>query len=372
MRVCHFSSVHPADDIRIFHKECRSLAEAGHEVHFVVPAGADAVRDGVHLHAVAAASGGRLLRMLLTAFRVFRAARALRAQVYHFHDPELLPWALLLRLGGAAVIYDAHEDVPRDILSKAWIPAWLRRPLAWGFEFVEDFVARRLDAVVTATPHIRDRFLAAGCRALDINNYPIPGELLLAEAADDFSAAARPDVCYAGLIIPIRGSREMVRAVDRAGVSLQLAGRLAPAERAQLAALPGWERVKELGFLDRAGVSRAYGRCFAGLVLFHDEPNHTHAQPNKLFEYMSAGMPLIASHFPLWREVVEGSGAGICVDPLDVDAIAAAIRRLDGDRELSQRMGEAGRRAVRDTYNWEAERNKLLALYARFEGRSHA
>lgn len=372
MRVCHFSSVHPADDIRIFHKECRSLAEAGHEVYFVVPTEADGVRDGVRIHAVAPAGGGRLLRMLLTTFRVFRAVRALRARVYHFHDPELLPWALLLRLSGAAVIYDAHEDVPRDILSKAWIPGWLRRPLAWGFEFVEDFVARRLDAVVTATPHIRDRFLAAGCCALDINNYPIPGELLLAESADDFSRGARPDVCYAGLIIPIRGSREMVNAAGRTGITLQLAGRLAPAERTQLAALPGWEYVQELGMQDRAGVSRTYGRSFAGLVLFHDEPNHTHAQPNKLFEYMSAGMPLIASNFPLWREVVEGSGAGICVDPLDVEAIAAAMRRLDGDRELAQRMGECGRRAVNETYNWEAERRKLLALYARFEDKADA
>lgn len=366
-RVCHFSSVHPADDVRIFHKQCRSLAEAGHEVFFVVPAEADAERQGVHIRAVAAVGGGRLLRMLLTAFRTFMAARAVRARIYHFHDPELLPWALLLKWSGARVIYDAHEDVPRDIITKAWIPGWLRRPLAWCFEHAENFMARRLDCVVTATPHIRDRFLAVGCRALDINNYPIPGELRLGDEMGDFSAVARPDVCYAGVIIPGRGSAEMVQAVGRAGVTLQLLGRLSPGERERLQALPGWRHVQASGLLPREQVAQAYARSFAGLVLFHDEPNHRHAQPNKLFEYMSAGIPLIASHFPLWREVVEQTGAGICVDPLDVGAIAAAIRRLNEDRALAAEMGACGREAVRETYNWRREQTRLLALYDQLE-----
>lgn len=366
-RVCHFSSVHPADDVRIFHKQCRSLVEAGHEVFFVVPTAADSCRHGVHVRAVAAAGGSRLLRMLLTAFRTFRAARAVRARIYHFHDPELLPWAMLLKLTGARVIYDAHEDVPRDIITKAWIPGWLRRPLAWCFEFAENFMARRMDCVVAATPHIRDRFLAAGCRSLDINNYPIPGELRLGDEIGDFSAASRPDVCYAGVIIPGRGSAEMVQAAGCAGVTLQLLGRLSPDERTRLEALPGWANVQAKGLLPRDQVSTVYARSFAGLVLFHDEPNHTHAQPNKLFEYMSAGIPLIASHFPLWREVVEQTGAGICVDPMDIEAIADAIRRLDADRELAAAMGERGRQAVRDIYNWHGEQSRLLVLYEQLE-----
>ncbi len=92
-------------------------------------------------------------------------------------------------------------------------------------------------------------------------------------------------------------------------------------------------------------------------------PNHVDAQPNKMFEYMSAGIPVIASDFPLWREIIEGCGCGICVDPLDPKKIAEAIDYLVDNPEIARRMGENGRKAVYDRYNWDVEEKKLLALY---------
>jgi glycosyltransferase involved in cell wall biosynthesis len=92
-------------------------------------------------------------------------------------------------------------------------------------------------------------------------------------------------------------------------------------------------------------------------------PNHIDAQPNKMFEYMSAGLPLIASDFPLWREIVEGNDCGVCVDPADPAAIAEAIDRLVENPDLARRMGENGQRAVHERYNWAIEEKKLLALY---------
>ena len=82
----------------------------------------------------------------------------------------------------------------------------------------------------------------------------------------------------------------------------------------------GWESVREHGYLNRTQVREIMKRSIAGLVTFHDLPNHVDAQPNKMFEYMSAGLPVICSDFPLWRSIVEGSSCGICVDPLNVDA----------------------------------------------------
>jgi glycosyltransferase involved in cell wall biosynthesis len=119
-----------------------------------------------------------------------------------------------------------------------------------------------------------------------------------------------------------------------------------------------------LGFQPREAVIRHLDQCCAGLVLFHPERDHVDAQPNKMFEYMAAGLPVIASDFPLWRQLVEEPGCGLTVDPLDPAAIAAAMRRLTSDPAAAAAMGERGRAAVRGTLNWEHESRALLALYA--------
>jgi glycosyltransferase involved in cell wall biosynthesis len=177
-------------------------------------------------------------------------------------------------------------------------------------------------------------------------------------------------VCYAGGISPIRGIREMVSAIARTEVRMLLAGGFSSEElRHATLKIPGWKRVDYIGHISRPELARVMKRCFAGLVLFHPEANHVHSQPNKMYEYMSAGLPLIASNFPLWREFVERVGCGICVDPLDPQAIAAAITFLDRHRGRARTMGENGRLAVTRDFNWEHEQTVLIDLYRRLLAR---
>ena len=163
-----------------------------------------------------------------------------------------------------------------------------------------------------------------------------------------------------------RSIREIVHACEYLHTSarLNLAGRFSePAVGTEVKSYPGWARVKEIGFVDRVGVRTVLGRSVAGLVTFHPLPNHIDAQPNKMFEYMSSGIPVIASNFPLWREIVEGNDCGLCVDPLDPKAIAAAIDFMINNPERAREMGENGKRAVLEKYNWGVEEAKLLAFY---------
>jgi glycosyltransferase involved in cell wall biosynthesis len=195
-----------------------------------------------------------------------------------------------------------------------------------------------------------------------INNYQMAGEL---ESSVGWGRKQQ-QVCYVGGISAIRGIREIVEAIDLAapGIRLNLAGEFEEKSlRDEIAGLVGWRRVDELGFLAREQVREVLSRSVAGLVTFLPEPNHLESRPNKLFEYMSAGLPVVASDFPLWRAILEGEDCGLCVDPRDPRAIAAAIDRLIGDPEMAARMGENGRRAVREHYNWAAEEKKLLELY---------
>jgi glycosyltransferase involved in cell wall biosynthesis len=360
--ICHLTSVHPRHDTRIFIKQCRSLAVHGYDVILVVADGqGDECKDGVKI-VDAGHQPGRLNRIFRTTRRVLEKAIELDADLYHLHDPELIPVGLKLKRLGKKVVFDSHEDIPKQLLGKHYLNPRLLRLLSGIFALFECYACPRFDGIIAATPFIRDKFLAINPCSVDINNFPMTGELDAAVPWTD----KRDEVCYVGGIGAIRGIREVVRACEflQTPVRLNLAGRCSePAVEAEVKTYPGWGRVNELGFVGRAEVREVLGRSVAGVVTFHPLPNHIDAQPNKMFEYMAAGIPVIASNFPLWREIIEGNDCGMCVDPLDPSAIAEAIDFLVSNPDRARKMGENGQRAVTARYNWSAEEAKLFDFY---------
>jgi glycosyltransferase involved in cell wall biosynthesis len=177
-------------------------------------------------------------------------------------------------------------------------------------------------------------------------------------------------VCFTGAISEERGAFQIVEALRCGSIKLQLAGSYSPRSlRDVLVRLPGWENVIELGQVKRSRLAAIFGSSLAGLVLFHPVPNNVNAQPNKLFEYMSAGLPVIASDFTLWRQIVEGVGCGLCVDPLDPTGVARAMAWLAEHPDEARAMGQRGKAAVRERFNWESEARKLKEIYMELAGR---
>jgi glycosyltransferase involved in cell wall biosynthesis len=361
-RVTHLTSAHPRDDTRIFLKECRSLQRHGWDVSLVVADGrGNAVCEDVKVFDVGLFNG-RLGRFRNAIQAIYRMAVALDSDVYHLHDPELLLIALRLKRLGKVVIFDSHEDVPRQILAKHYLHPWARRLVSLAFARYQRHVCSQIDGVVAATPFIRDEFLKIQSRTVDVCNFPVIGELESDLAWEDKAA----EVCYVGGIAGIRGIRELVSAMERVapGVRLNLAGAFAESLlEEQVRSSAGWSRVIYHGTLDRAGVRRVLGRSVAGLVTLHPVINYLDALPIKMFEYMAAGIPVIASDFKLWRTIVEESSCGICVDPMDPAAIADAIDFLVRNSDVACRMGRSGREAVKTRFNWTNEEAKLIRFY---------
>lgn len=361
--VVHLTTVHARYDTRIFLKECCSLARNGYRVSFVVADGnGDEENNGVSIVDVGC-SRGRLERMVKAARRVLNAALVLDGEIYHLHDPELLPVGLTLKKWGRKVVFDAHEDLPRQILSKPYLNKPTKLLLSCLLRYFEIWACRKFDAIVAATPFIRDKFLSINPRSLDVNNFPILEEL----CSEEKSLEKMHQICYVGGISTIRGIFEMVKAMGllNSRVRLKLGGLFTePKVYLETKTLKGWSLVDELGFIDRPSVKQVMSKSIAGLVTLHPVENYLDALPVKMFEYMSSGIPVIASDFPLWREIVLGNDCGLCVDPMDPAAIAGAIDFLASHPDEARRMGENGKLAVHERYNWAAEEIKLLALYA--------
>jgi len=364
MKICHVTTVHGRYDIRIFRKMLCSIAKGDYEAFLIVSDGkGDECVSGVSIQDVGILKN-RILRMTFSVLKVFFRALRTKADVYHFHDPELLPVAFFLSLIGRKVVFDCHEDFPKQILHKPYLNPSLARGLSHFFSLLERVVFARVAAVVSATEAIALRHTETAKVSVTINNYPIKDELAFSEV----ELSHRQGVAYVGGMSEIRGIVEIVDAVGLAedNIRLSLAGGFSdPRAKLRCEERAGWKKVNELGFLDRSSVARLLSESRCGIVTFLPVPNHIEAQPNKLFEYMSAGIPVIASHFPLWKNLIEGQQCGICVNPEDPVDIAKAIDYLHENPSIAEEMGARGKEAVERIFNWSVEETKLFELYER-------
>ncbi len=363
-KVAHLTSVHDPGDSRITVKECATLLESGYNVVLVAPGALRNAPLGLAFRSLPVPKN-RFDRLTRTVWNVYHEALKEKADVYHFHDPELMFVGLALRLTGARVIFDVHEDIPADIVDKPWIAPALRRPIAAVSAAVLRAFNRFFSAIVAATPAIA-RGLAHDRLAV-VNNYPRADEF--ADVVDaDFSN--RPaSVLYLGSITLIRCIDRLVGALAHPemgnGIRLTLIGRFEDGRLEQrISAMPGWNRVDYLGWRSRLEVQSIVGNVRAGVILFRSGPNIDDALPTKLFEYMAAGLPVVVSSTLQCSSLVVDAGCGVAVDPYDEAAVARAISDLVSNPSLAQAMGARGRRLVLEHYLWESEGRRLTKLYA--------
>jgi len=362
------TTAHPRSDTRIFIKEAQTLASRlPHKVYLMVADGKGSMEEElgkVSIHDIGRLGGGRLGRTFIAPWRGFVAIRKLAPAVVHFHDPELIPLGMFLRVIGYKVIYDVHEDMPRQIFSKYYIPKIIRYPASLAMSALEWLCSRVCTAVIPATPVFADRFPAN--KTFVVQNFPIGSELVVPNPVP--YGKRPPGFAYLGGIEKVRGAFEMIQAFEClngiSGATLELAGWFSPSNlENELRALPGWSSVHFHGEVARPQVARILGNVRAGLVVLHPEPTHIESYPIKMFEYMAAGLPVIASDFPVWRRIIDDAGCGLLVDPLDPTSIAEAMRWILDHPAEAEAMGRRGRQAVERTYNWDTEATKLIEMY---------
>lgn len=365
IHVCHLTSVHTRADKRIF-KMCYSLATAGYKVTLLCADNMpNEVRDNVSIISTSFRPKNRLQRIINSKRIMLEGALKIDADIYHFHDPELIPVGLELKKCGKKVIYDSHEDYPIKILFKYWIPKFLRPLISKLFKGYEENAVKRFDAVISVTPQIVGRFVLINNRAVLITNFP-----RIADMAEDTNGLCVKEkmICFAGGISPDRMHHIIIKALEIVpAVKYYLAGTGNGKYIRELEKLPMWSNVKYFGQLPYNKVMQIYDQAVAGVVIEDYNPCDFGTEGSlgvtKLFEYMSVGLPVICTNFIYYKGIVEENNCGICLKPYDIHAVAEAIKYIIDHPEEAQRMGENGRRAVIEKYNWGTQEKTLLELY---------
>lgn len=368
MKIAHLTSAHPRNDTRIFVKMCQACVDFGWDTALVVADNlGDDELDTVKIYDVGINSVNRFKRFTQVVNRVYKKAISIDADIYHLHDPELLSIALLLKAKGKVVVFDAHEDLPKQILSKPYLKSYQSKIVSSFAKVLERFVCLRLNGVVAATPFIRQKFLAYGCYSEAINNYPKIEEFKHKTVISEdrgFSA------CYIGNISKVRGIIEMLNALEiKENISLSIAGKFNDkCLELEARAHPAWSKVTDHGWLDRNEVSALMAKSSVGLVTLHPIINYQDALPVKMFEYMAAGIPVLATNIPYWKEIIESNKCGLVVDPFNSEDFANKLSYLKRNPNICIEMGLNGQKAIEREFNWGVEKNKLATFYAKVLG----
>lgn len=368
------TSVHPWDDPRIFYKEACSLAKK-YRVELHAPANfKSSIKDKVKIIGLPKYRK-RYLRPLNWIRLLYRAWKS-KAQIVHFHDPELILVGLMLKFfTNKKVIYDVHEDVSATILTKPWIPHVLRPWLAKVVEKWEKFCSRYFDALVLVTSHIRKKFQQVPTLMEEIANYPL---ISFCRNGMERTIGDEVILVYAGGISISRGVLQMIQSltlVKARGISFHfylLGTWVSPKLKEEIIELIKDSNLQQnitiTGRIPLEQVYEIYRQADIGLALLHAEKNYINSLATKIFEYMAVGIPVIASDFPLWQNLINQTQCGLTVNPLDVQEISENIIFLMRNTDLRRTMGDNGYQAFSRVYNWSTQEQKLWELYRSLRG----
>lgn len=367
-KVVMMTTMHEPDDTRIYKREALTLSRAGFDVHMVAPQS----KRGPSLSLPAtyiSSYNARLHRLAFGLPSILIQARRLRAQIYHFHDPELLMIAPFLRSRGAKVVYDVHENLPNCVLAKQYIyPTW-RPMLSRSSGFVESELAKIPHMIVAASTDIAKRFVEHPL-LVRVRNFAPRNWVRIARKKQKLPHnGIRLGFC--GGLGSSRGLEILPLLLDelnRAGkYEFWMCGKLQypRKEKTAIDALLCRPDVTNLGFLPNVEESIEFlANCDAGLYIFGGDPNLEIGpeRSNKLFQFMAAGLPVITSDYPAWRSFIESTQSGIVV-PCAVKSAAALIHMFCADRDRRTRTGLHAQNLVDQSLNWEGEASVLIQGY---------
>lgn len=356
------TSAHDSNDVRILKKQCVSLAKNSENEVYLVAKGEDFEYKNVQVKGVGSFTGGRIARVLNVSRAVYEKAIEIDADIYQFHDPELLLYAKKLKKHGKIVIFDSHENYQEQIMEKGYIPKIVRGAVRLIYAVIENFACKSIDAALY--PGEDNPYIGKVKECVPIYNTPMLDELTPTIPFAEKKSA----VCCVGTLSETRGIKVLAEACYKAGITLVLAGNFSSKEfEEKLRLSNAFSIVDYRGICDRKQVNEIYDECLIGAdtILNVGQYPLTNCLSTKVYEYMIMGMPYITSDFEYNKSIIEQYQCGIYVNPADSEKIAQSILYLVNNRDLAEKMGINGRKIVEEQFSWNQDEERLIKLYER-------
>lgn len=369
MNVCHVTSAHGRYDTRIFQKECSTLADEKFNVFLIVNDNQDnELVNDVKIVSTGFVAKSRLDRIRNGKKYSLSKILEIKPDVVHLHDPELLMIVKKIRkkLPKCQIIFDSHEDVGAQIRGKEWIPAFMRSMIAGIYNSLEKSRFKKLSAIITVTPHLYERVKALNPNTLMVANFPLIDSIKL---TDDSKKSA--SLVFAGGIEAQWNHHVLLNAIKDVEVEYRLCGKADTEYLSKLMQHPSWNKVNYYGQVSFDKVQEIIGESMIGMVLLQYSANTNWENGTlgntKIFECMANGIPVICTDFTIWKEIIDKYSCGIYVKPNEEESIRKAVNCLLEQPDLAKKMGENGRKAIQEEYNWGFDSKKLVDLYKRLE-----
>jgi len=349
MRVLVLTVVHDPEDARVRYRQIPALVAAGHEVTLAASFtdhGRELPEDIASID-IPRAHGRHRLPAILRARRLLRA-RAHEFDVVLMHDPELLLSALGLKV--RHLVWDVHEDTVATLRLKAWLPRFVRPPVAAVARWAERSAERRMHLLLAEESYV-ERFT---------RSHPvIPNSVVPPEQV---SEGADHRVVYIGRVSAARGAGEMIELGRRLApeIELHVFGGAEPDCIEMLRTAHAERAIVWHGFVPNAEALARLDGALAGLSLLHDQPNYAHSVPTKMLEYLAHGVPVVSTPNPVSRRLVEEGDCGVLVPFGDVAAAERAVRALHADHDERDRLAKNGRAMVLAKYDWRVDAQRFV------------
>ncbi|MDP8221385.1 MAG: glycosyltransferase, partial [Candidatus Stygibacter frigidus] len=366
-KITHLTTVHSRYDTRIFSKECLSLYFEGYQVNLIVADGkGNEIINGIRIFDIGLPRN-RILRFTYYFFKILIKSVEINSSLYHIHDPELILLSIFLKLKKKKLIFDIHENITKQILAKEYLPKFARSILSKTYQYIERETLNNFDHLILAEDSYSDLYTKYDNTI--IHNFPV-----INNPFNKSTISKIPQIVYVGHWFEIkRGILELLQVINQLktnyDICLVLIGEFCKgsiAERLAKKYIKENDLEKNIIFKGRIKYNDIFpiiASSKAGIVCLHPKENFIVSYPTKLFEYMLSSIPAICSSFPLWEKIISENECGICVDPLNISEIVNAIAYILDNPSKATKMGENGRNAVINKYNWQNESNKLIKLY---------
>lgn len=356
-----FTSVHPWNDVRIFYKQATSLAKR-YSVELHAPAEFDKkIINKLTVRGLPLWENKR--NRVKTFFILLKRIWRSDADIFHFHDPELIVHGLILKIfRRKKVIFDVHENTIQLIKDRSWISYFYKKPLSLFYLGLEKLAAILFDKIILAEESYRT-FIPNNSEV--ILNFPLASKIVKDQEK-------RTDAIYVGGVLKERGAFELLKIANYVvdDIPTFLMKIIGPVGNTLLYELKKYIEINNLknniiitNTIDHNLAMEEVNKAKIGLAILHPIGNYLNSLPTKLFEYMKYGLPFIASDFEYWMRFFNGKKSGIFVPFDNIQYAADKIITLLKDDYLRNQLGTRGIELVNEKYKWLTEEKKLFTVY---------